>query len=187
MPGSAEELNGPKTAERLLALLERTRLGESSEPLEVGAAIGLAIRTAHVLALERLAGVAAEFPATIQALLTAPDPVVDTARDALEDTQGVLDFRDLIDLLSVTGLECVAPRLHRGWQDKVQSCQTARRAAQGAVGFGIDGERRRSLLAGLAIYHRLFVFPPPVRPDVEDARAALAGLLRLVEQLRSAG
>lgn len=172
-------------AEGLLAGLARTRLAESEDPLEIVQALALRIRAALLLGLERIAAVAGEFPATIQALMSVPAESIEAARDALIQPQDYLGFIDLLDLLSDDSLDCVSPRLHRGWQDKKQSCLDARRLSRGAVGFALDAARRESLLLALAIYQRVFCVPPPVQLVIEDARAALKAVGGLIDRLRN--
>ena len=172
-------------AQGLLASLARTRLAGSEDPLDIAQALALRIRAALLLGLERIAAVAGEFPATIQALMNVPTANIEAARDALTQPQDYLGFIDLLDLLSDDSLDCVSPRLHRGWQDKAQSCSEARRLSRAAVGFSIDAIHRDSLLLALAIYQRIFCIPPPVQLGPEDARAALKAVDDLIDRIRN--
>jgi hypothetical protein len=176
-------MDGKLIAEGLMASLARTRLAESEDPLEVAQALALQIRVALLLGLERIGAVAGEFPATIQALLSIPAESIEAVRDALVEPQDYLGFLDLLDLLSEEDLGCVSPRLHKGWQDKVQSCREARRLTRGAVGFSIDAAQRESLLLALAVHRRVFCGPPPVHLGLEESRAALKAAGDLIDRL----
>ncbi|MHC4605355.1 MAG: hypothetical protein ACYTAF_00275 [Planctomycetota bacterium] len=164
-------MDGREIAEKLLAGADVERLKASDDAVEIARAVGAVMRAAVLLGLERLAGAADEFPASIRGLMRgeAPDP---------------FGFADLVDLLSDEGLECVSPRLHQGWQDRTQSCRTARAAGRKAAGFGIDAETREALLAGLVLHNRVFRLPPPAQLDAAGARRALSAVFGLVGRLK---
>jgi hypothetical protein len=182
---SATDLDTRAMAANMIAGIAKSGLAASSEPLEVAQALAMAIRAAQLHCLGRLARVVSGFPATIQALMTLPEPGIDTDRDALAESQDFLGFLDMLDLLSGELLECLAPRLHRGWQDKVQSCRAARLLTLEAVGFELDEEQRASLLSALACVNRVFVVPPPVRLSPDEVREALEAVLGLIARLAS--
>lgn len=169
--------------EGLLKCLVDKELAFSDDPLEVALAIAQGLRVAQLLALNPLLDAIDEFPATIQALLVLPEPALNPSQDIKVEEQDVLRFIDILDLLSDEREECIAPWLHRGWQDKSQSCRDARRLARAQVGVSLDAPFRKLLLKAKAICNRVFMVPPPVRIDLVQARSALAGLLRLIEML----
>jgi len=180
------ELDHEAAAERLLADLQQQSGAGSNSPTQAAAALLLTIRAAHLLALAKVQGVQG-YPATVQALLNVPEPAVDPERDAAFDPGDSLTFVDLLDLLSQEQLPCLAPHLHRGWQDKTQSCRQARRLTTAAFGHELDGEGRRALLAAQAITNRVFVAPPPVVLDLRRVRKAVRDVLRLISHLAPAG
>ncbi len=177
------DLDSKVVAETLLASLAEAKLAASGSDLDVAQAIAVAIRAAHVLGVEQLGAISESFPASIRALLTVPEPTIDVSRDAALEVQDSCAFIDLFDLLCDEDLPCLAPRLHRGWQDKTQSCRDARRLTASVVGFSIDGEFRHSLLGAVAITNRVFMVAPPVRLDHAQSRRSLAAVLRLIDLL----
>lgn len=171
------------TARRLLEILERKDLLAAEDPLELTQALGIGIRAAHLLGFHQLSRVAGGFPSSVQALLEAPEPDVDVDRDARVQPGDYLGFVDLIDILSEEDLPCVAPGLHRGWQDKAQSCREARRAALRGTGFSIGELNRDPLLAAAANYNRAFWAPGPLWLEPNELRKAIRSLLHLVNKL----
>lgn len=162
-----------------VAALERG----TQDPVSLSTALDLGLRTAEVLAFEKLQVVRDRFPATIGALLLAPPPEIDVRRDAVE-TPRVLRFSDVLDLLSEESLDCVGPDLHHGWEDRRFSCRRSRATAQEAIGVRLGGEERGVLLALSACRNRIFRVPPPVRWQPGEIRAAFPTLVSLVERLR---
>ena len=69
----------------------------------------------------------------------------------------------VLDLLSDDALECVAPGMHRGWEDRRFSCRRSRETASEAVGYRIPPDDREALLLLSAYRNRVFRLPPPVR------------------------
>lgn len=171
------------TAEQLMAVLDHVKPGANSSLVELAWCIEAVQRAVYLLAFDAFAEQADSYPVTIQSLLSRPDPELSIDRDALVEPQEVLGFAEVIDMLSHQQLSCVAPRLHRGWQDKKQSCRETRQLSSGAVGTSLDQTERDGLLAGLAIRNRVFVLPPPLTVDVAQAREALAPLLALVKRI----
>jgi len=175
------------TAKGLLDALERSGAGRSSQPLEQAAGLALAMRALQLLCLHRLQPVRENFPATNRALMSVPEPLIEPVRDALALPADFLGAIEIIDLLSEQDLDCVAPQLHRGWQDRRRSCAQARELAAGAFGFSITGEERQKLLAALAICNRVFCIPPPVTLDPDAVSAAFAPVLMLIEKIARGG
>ena len=145
-------------------------------------AIDLGVRAAEILAIHKLQDAKEKFPATIVAQLEIPDPEVDVERDAAARPR-MLRFSDVLDLLSAEELECVSPRLHRGWEDRRFSCRRSRSAAQESLGITLEREEREKLLLLSAYRNRIFRDPPPVRIRTADVLASLDPLSRFVERL----
>lgn len=144
--------------------------------------LDLGIRSAEILVIERLRPHRDQFPATISIQLETPVPEVDVYRDAI-NVPNVLQFTDIVDLLSQADLECVAPGLHRGWEDRRFSCHRSRATAREAVGVVLPREQREELLLLSAYRNRIFRYPPPIRIVPGDVLAALPSLAGLVERL----
>jgi hypothetical protein len=177
------DLDERAAAERLLAAAEQSGLACTDAPVGLVAVLELVSRAATLLVLDRIRQRAGSYPSSLQTLLSRPEPDVQVERDAALDAADFLGWRDGIDLLSQQTLPCVAPRLHRGWQDKRQSCRQARRITHDAVGFSLDAEQRDGLLRGLALRNRVFVAPPPARLSAAELRASLRVLVELTERL----
>jgi len=126
--------------------------------------------------------VKSSFPATIGLSLETPDPDVDVHRDAIEVPRA-LQFTDLLDLLSEEELECVGPRLHRGWEDRRFSCRRSRATAREALGLTLDRRKRDDLMLLAAYRNRLVRYPPPIRIDRSQVLRAFDALHALVEGL----
>jgi len=171
----------------LLGTLERSGAARSGEPLEQAAGLALAMRALQLLCLHRLQPQRDSFPATNRALMAVPEPRIEAGRDALALSADFLGVIEIIDLISGPGLECVAPQLHRGWQDRRRSCAQAREISAGAFGFSITGEERQQLLGALAICNRVFCIPPPVTLDRGAVQAAFAPVLTLIERAAGPG
>ena len=144
--------------------------------------IALGLHAAEILIIQRLLPVKDQFPATIGVQLQVPVAEVDAYRDAVS-VPNSLDFTEILDLLSEEGLECVGPRLHRGWEDRRFSCKRARVTAQGAVGVTLTSEERDQLLLLAAYRNRIFRYPPPLQLVPGDILPAFTTLTRLVEGL----
>jgi hypothetical protein len=175
-------LDAAEEAERLwrgaLAALDKAPSGflPLSEALELG------IRSAQLYLGVRLQPAVAQLPATIQSLLEPPPLEVDPLRDALYLPRS-LGFVDGLDMLSEDGLECVAPGLHHGWEDRRFSCARSRRVAREATGITLDPATRNELLWLAAYRNRIFQLPPPLRVDSARILGALPRLTELVERL----
>jgi hypothetical protein len=169
-------------SEELLRSLERTGLVGSDAPLELATALLLAGRAAQLQLLEAVQREAGGLPAPIQALLALPAPGLAPERDALADPAEALLLEDLIDLVSLEETPCIAPRLHRGWQDRRQSCREARRRCGAAVGLSLDAARRAALLEALALIKRVFQLPPPLALEAAALRRGLTALLELCQE-----
>lgn len=145
-------------------------------------ALDLGIRAAEILVIQKLQLVKDRFPATIALQLELPVAEVEAIRDAVTVPKA-LDFTEILDLLSAEDLECVGPRLHRGWEDRRFSCQRSRRTARKAIGLSLDAADREHLLLLAAYRNRLFRYPPPIRIVPAEIRAAFPVLRRVVEAL----
>jgi hypothetical protein len=145
-------------------------------------ALNLGVHAAEILVVHRLQPVKDEFPATIGLQLQLPVPDVDPHRDGV-GVPKVLDFAEAIDLLSGEELECVAPGMHRGWEDRRFSCRRSRVAAQQAVGIRLSADEQQALLLLAAYRNRLFRCPPPVRVEPAAIERAFPTLERVVEAL----
>lgn len=181
-PGEAVTLDADEEAHRLWqgAL---AALGASDHELtSLSEALDLGLRAVEVLAFRRLEGARDQFPAPIAALFDSPGPEIDVERDAVESPRA-LGFTDVLDLLSDDELECVAPDLHRGWEDRRFSCRRSRATAREAIGFALADEERRALLTLAAYRNRIFRLPPPVRLVPSEIRSAFGALVSLVERL----
>lgn len=164
---------GPlEEARRLWAAVPELERRASSDVVALCELLDLGLRTAEILVIQCLQGSKALFPATIALQLEMPDPEVDPYRDAVTVPKA-LQFGDIVDLLSAEDLECVGPRLHRGWEDRRFSCRRSRATAQQALGgFRLDAEQQRKLLLLAAFRNRIFRYSPPVRiapPAILDA------------------
>lgn len=174
-------LSPEEEARRLWAgALEAAELAEDLVPL--CESIGLGLRAAEIRVVQLLQPVRDRFPATITGLLGMPEPEVDAHRDAI-DVPRVMEFLDVIDLLSEASLECVSPELHRGWEDRRFSCRRSRETAQDAVGVVLGPEQQEDLLLLTAYRNRIFRLPPPVMIVPGDVREAFRGLEELMEDL----
>jgi len=133
--------------------------------------IDLGLHAAEILVIQRLLPIKDQFPATIGVQLQVPAAEVEAYRD------------EILDLLSQEDLECVGPRLHRGWEDRRFSCRRARATAQEAVGVTLASEEREQLLLLAAYRNRIFRYPPPLELVPGDILPAFSALTRLVEGL----
>lgn len=169
-------------ARRLWTATVAARDRSSGDPMALIEAIDLGLRAAEILALHLLQPVKDRFPATIGLQLAAPTPEIDRDRDGIHVPK-VLQFTDVIDLVSGDELECVSPGLHRGWEDRVFACRRSRGVARETIGVTLKREDQAHLLLLAAYRNRLFRCPPPVQIVLSDIRAALPALDRLVEPL----
>ena len=147
-------------------------------------ALDLGVRAVEIVALRRLQAVAPRFPATIAHQLEAPDPEVNTERDAVV-LPHTLQFVDVIDLLSEEEESCVSPRLHRGWEDRRYSCRRSRALAREATGTTISPHVREKMLRLAAYRNRIFRLPPPVKVVTAEILDAFPELVDLYEKLES--
>jgi hypothetical protein len=168
---------------RILARLERSTLVAADDPFELAEALGMAVRAAHVLGQAHLLKIEQELPAGVQSMMELPETSLDAGRDAFVEPLDYLSFVDILDAISDDNLECVAPHLHRGWQDKKESCRNARRATKSSVGFSIGFSFRESLLQAAAIYNRVFLVPAPVELEINAVKTAVSSVLQLIENL----
>lgn len=169
-------------SEEVLRGLERGGLVASDAPLELATALLLAGRAAQLQLLGAVRAVKDDLSALIQALLAEPGSALSPERDGLADPAEALLLEDLLDLISVEEAPCIAPRLHRGWQDRRQSCRDARRACTASAGLSVDETRRAALLEGLALIKRVFQLPPPLELDAAALRRGLTAFLELCRE-----
>jgi hypothetical protein len=179
-------LDGMDLAEQLLGFVFdcQARHNNRSDCLIMG--MGLGLRAAELMATELINQAEIDYPSTIQSLRITPPAAIDYDQDAFSDAAYKLTFMDLMDLFSPENLVCIAPHLHRGWQDKKQSCRQVRSITQDRTGFGIDENLRDKLLKAQAIHNRLFFFPPPLILDIQQAKLALDTLVDFVRKLAAA-
>lgn len=144
--------------------------------------LDLGVRAAEILVTQRLQSVRERFPATIALQLELPVAEVEAHRDVVTVPKA-LQFTDMLDLLSEPTLECVGPRLHRGWVDRRFSCRRSRESAREAIGVSLAAEERERLLLLAAYRNRLFRYPPPIRIVPGEILAAFPALERLVDAL----
>ncbi len=169
-------------AARLWAGAVKAFEGAGTRVVSLCESLDLGLRTAEILVFERLLKARDRFPATIVAQLQVPSPEVEPHRDAVAEPRA-LGITEIIDLLSADGLDCVAPRLHRGWEDRRFSCARSRQTAREAVGLTLEAADRDRLLLLAAYRNRLFRYPPPIRIVPAEIAAAFPALERLVESL----
>jgi len=160
-----------------------SHLEDVSEPVQRMAGLALAVRAVELRIVDRLLPVAGRFPATIQGHLAGSASPAVSVQDAIVDPASAIDLLDLLELLSEPKLSCVAPRLYRGWQDRVQARREARAICAGAVGFTITADERDALLMAVALRNRLLRVPPPVELEPEMVEEALAAVTGLLERL----
>jgi hypothetical protein len=166
------------------ALLEvAARVDASDQPLDIAVATELCFRAMTVLAQSALEGAREDYTVALQAMMHAPQFAIDEERDALVDERDFLGCLDVIDLLSAEGLDCVAPRLHRGWQDRHQSCRQARRVSSDKLGFSLAASERAAIVAAWGVCHRVMRIPPPVSFAGKDLLRTRGPLLDLIAKL----
>lgn len=175
------ELGPEDEARRLWARAVEAR-SAPDDIVALSEALDLGVHAAEILVVHRLQPVKDQFPATIGLQLQLPVPEVDPHRDGI-GVPKVLDFTDAVDLLSAEDLECVAPGMHRGWEDRRFSCRRSRVAAQEAVGVSLSAAEQEDLLLLAAYRNRLFRCPPPVRVEPAAIERAFPTLERVVSAL----
>lgn len=170
-------------ADRLWKGALRAQESASEDFVALCEALDLGLRTAEILVTHRLQPVKDQFPATIGIQLDTPSPEVDARRDAITIPTS-LPFTAILDILSGEEMECVAPGLHRGWEDRRFSCHRSRVTAGEALGITLNEEERDQLLLLAAYRNRIFRSPPPVTVVRDDILAAFPALNRLVDALK---
>lgn len=177
------ELEPREEARRLWQGGEEARQRAADDLVALCEAVEFGIRSAEILVIERLSPIKDQFPATIAVQLERPALEVDTVEDAIT-VPNTLGFTEILDLLSREELACVAPGLHRGWEDRRFSCKRSRVTAQEALGVSLTEEERRDLLLLSAYRNRIFRAPPPVRIVPAEILDAFGSLDRLMERIR---
>ena len=181
LPGTIT-LGPDDEARRLWSAAQAARARAETDLVALIEALDLGIRAAEVLAIQLLQPAKERLPATIAAQLATPAAEVEPHRDAIHVPK-VIQFIDVVDLLSEEELECVSPGMHRGWEDRAFACRRSRRVARETVGVTLTAPDQAHLLLLAAYRNRLFRCPPPVRLVTADIQSALPVLDRLVEQL----
>lgn len=176
-------LGAEEEADRLWQGAKEAQQSAPDDFVSLCEALDLGLRAAEILVTHRLQPVKDEFPATIGIQLDTPSPEVDAHRDAITVPTS-LPFTSVLDLLSGEEMECVAPGLHRGWEDRRFSCRRSRVTAREALDITLDEEERGQLLLLAAYRNRIFRSPPPVRVVRGEILGAFPALVRLVEDLR---
>ncbi len=179
------ELKPEEEARRLWNGALQARDAAADDLVSLYESLDLGLHAAEILAIHLLQPIKDTFPATIGVQLNMPMPEVDPHRDGI-NVPKVLQFTDVIDLLSAEQQECVSPGMHRGWEDRRFSCNRSRVAAQEAIGVTLSGDEQGQLLLLAAYRNRLFRCPPPVRVVPGEIRSAFKVLERLVEGLLEA-
>jgi hypothetical protein len=176
-------LGAEEEADRLWQGAKRAQERAGEDFVALCEALDLGLRAVEILVTHRLQSVKEQFPATIGIQLETPSPEVDAHRDTTNIPYS-LSFSAILDLLSDEDLECVAPSLHRGWEDRRFSCRRSRKTAQSVLGVVLDEAEREQLLFLAAYRNRIFRSPPPVRIVRAEILGGLPALARLVETLR---
>jgi len=175
-------LGAEEEADRLWQGAKEAQQAAAGDFVAMCEALDLGLRAAEILVTHRLQPVKDQFPATIGVQLDTPSPEVDAHRDAII-VPSSLPFTAILDLLSGEEMECVAPGLHRGWEDRRFSCRRSRVTASEALGITLEEEEREQLLLLAAYRNRIFRSPPPVRVVRDEILGAFPALIRLVEGL----
>jgi len=176
------ELGSEEEAQRLWIGAAAAFEKASEDLVALCESLDLGLRAAEILVMHKLQEVKGQFPATIQLQLETPAPDVDPHRDAV-NIPNTLDFTAVLDLLSADGLECVAPGMHRGWEDRRFACKRSRETATSALGITLDEEQREQLLVLAAYRNRIFRSPPPLNVVPAQIMGAWGALKTLVEGL----
>ena len=109
------ELGPEEEARRLWSGALEARTTAADDLVSLCEALDLGLHAAEILVIQLLQPIKDQFPATIGLLLKMPMPDVDPQRDGIEVPK-VLQFTEIIDLLSDEELACVSPGMHRGCQ-----------------------------------------------------------------------
>ena len=181
-PADVIELGPLDEARRLWAGARKARTAPTDEVVSLCEALDLGLHAAEILVIHLLQPYKDRFPATIGVQLQLPTPEIDRYRDGIQVPK-VLQFTDVIDLLSDDELECVSPGMHRGWEDRRFACRRSRGSAREAIGLTLTADEQVDLLLLSAYRNRLFRCPPPVQFVPADVQAALPALDRMVEHL----
>ena len=176
------ELGPMDEAMRLWGAAVKAREAAAEDLVSLCESLDLGLHAAEILVIQLLQPVKDNFPATIGVQLSMPMPEVDAHRDGV-NVPKVLQFHDVVDLLSAEDLECVSPGLHRGWEDRRFSCRRSRTAAQEAIGVTLSAADQDQLLLLAAYRNRLFRYPPPVRVVPGEILPAFQRLERLMDGL----
>ena len=130
-------LQAEDEAERLWAGAQQAFERAGSSLVSLCESLDLGIRAAEILAIQKLQPAKEKFPATLVLQLETPRAEVEAHRDAVTIPKA-MQFTDILDLLSEEQLDCVGPKLHRGWEDRRFSCRRSRATAAEAIGLTVD-------------------------------------------------
>lgn len=144
--------------------------------------LDLGLHAAEILAVHLLQPLKDRFPATIGLQLALPTPEVNAERDGTH-LPNVLQFTDLVDLLSAEDLKCISPGMHRGWEDRRFACRRSRVTAHEAIGVSLNEEEQHRLLVLAAYRTRIWRCSPPVRIVPQEIRPGFETLKNLVDQM----
>ncbi len=175
-------LSSDEEARRLWRGAVEARARADADFIALCEALDLGVHAAEILAIQKLQPVRDKFPATIALQLEMPAAALDVERDAITAPKAI-GFTDVLDLASAEGLECVGPRLHRGWEDRRFACRRSRATAFDALGFALEQGERDLLMVLSAYRNRIFRYPPPLEVRPAEITGAWSALSRLVERL----
>jgi len=169
-------------AERLWRRAEEAFIQAPGSIAQLCEAIDLGVRVVEIGVVSRLQPIRNQFPATIASLLESPPAEIDTMRDFVHPPKS-LSYLDLIDMLSEEKLPCISPQLHRGWEDRIESCRRSRETTLSVIEFSLDEAERAPLMLLGAYRNRLFELPPPVKIIPSDVLGAYPSLATMAERL----
>ena len=169
-------------AERLWRSAEEALILSSGSFVQLFQAVELGVRVVEIVAVAQLQRVRHRFPATITSLLESPPVEVEPIRDFVHPPRS-LRFVDIVDMLSEEDLPCLSQGLHRGWEDRVESCRRTRDIAQSATNMSIGPTERENLTMIGAYRNRLFEMPPTLKVVPADVIGAYPALAIIAERL----
>jgi hypothetical protein len=169
-------------AERLWRRAEEAFIRAPGSIAQLCEAIDLGVRVIEIGVVSRLQPIRNQFPATIAALLESPPPDVDPMRDFVHPPHS-LSYLDVVDMLSEDTLACISHSLHRGWEDRRESCRRSRERTRNVIGFSLSEDERKPLMLIGAYRNRLFALPPPVRIVPSEVIGAFPSLAVLADRL----
>ncbi|UCF41151.1 MAG: hypothetical protein JSW43_02120 [Gemmatimonadota bacterium] len=179
------ELEPMDEAMRLWGAAVKAREAATGDLVALQESLDLGLRAAEIMVIHLLQPAKDTFPDTIGVQLALPPPEVDAHRDGV-NVPKMLQFHDVVDMLSATDLDCVSPGMHKGWEDRRSSCRRSRSLAQETIGVTLSAADQDQLLLLAAYRNRLFRYPPPVRVVPGEILPAFRRLERLMDGLLKA-